>query len=136
MCKEKLIDKRTRQRERIPLPDYPESDWCDFRRDYESGMTLKKLPKNTAAIHVRSKDAFGTTNRAPNSAARGSRRKSPHLLIWSILNIRKSSSIRALLQKKSGSARSLEQSLEQNPEQFVKRHISQIVSTVVPVGFS
>ena len=43
MCKEKLIDNRTRQRERLPLPDYPESEWCDFRRDYESGMTFKKI---------------------------------------------------------------------------------------------
>ena len=43
MCKEKLIDNRTRERERLPLPDYPESEWCDFRRDYESGMTFKKI---------------------------------------------------------------------------------------------
>ena len=43
MCKEKIIDNRTRQRERIPLPNYPESEWCDFRRDYESGMTFKKI---------------------------------------------------------------------------------------------
>ena len=43
MCKEKIIDNRTRQRERIPLPDYPESEWCDFRRDYEAGMTFKKI---------------------------------------------------------------------------------------------
>ena len=43
MCKEKIIDNRTRQRERIPLPDIPEDQWCDFRRDYESGMTFKKI---------------------------------------------------------------------------------------------
>jgi len=43
MCKEKIIDNRTRQRERIPLPNYPEREWCDFRRDYESGMTYKKI---------------------------------------------------------------------------------------------
>ena len=43
MCKEKIIDNRTRQRERIPLPDIPTDQWCDFRRDYESGMTFKKI---------------------------------------------------------------------------------------------
>ena len=43
MCKEKIVDNRTRQRGHIPLPDIPESEWCDFRRDYESGMTLKKI---------------------------------------------------------------------------------------------
>jgi len=43
MCKEKIIDNRTRQRGHIPLPDIPESEWCDFRRDYESGMTLKRI---------------------------------------------------------------------------------------------
>lgn len=65
MCKEKLIDNRTRQRERIPLPNYPESEWCDFRRDYESGMTLKKLPRNTAVIPVQLKDAFGSVRGDP-----------------------------------------------------------------------
>ena len=136
MCKEKIIDNRTRQRERIPLLDYPEREWCDFRRDYDSGMTFKKMPRNTAATPVQLKSASGITNRALNLAARGSQPRSPHLLIWSILNIRRSSSVRVLLQKKSGSAWSVEQSLKQNPEQFVKRHISQIVSTAVPVGFS
>ena len=46
MCKEKIIDNRIRQRGRIPIqdiPDIPESEWCDLRRDYESGMTLKKI---------------------------------------------------------------------------------------------
>ena len=43
MCKEIIIDNRIRQRGRIPLPDYPEIEWCDFRRDYESGMTLKQI---------------------------------------------------------------------------------------------
>jgi len=45
MCKEIIIYNRTRQNGQatLPLPDIPESEWCDFRRDYESGMTLKKI---------------------------------------------------------------------------------------------
>ena len=43
MCREKIVDNRTRQRGHIPLPDIPEAEWCDFRREYESGMTLKKI---------------------------------------------------------------------------------------------
>ena len=44
MCKEKkIIYSRTAQRRRIPLPDLPEGEWCDFRCDYESGMTLKDI---------------------------------------------------------------------------------------------
>ena len=45
MCKEKIIYNRTRQtgQTTLPLPDIPESEWCDFRRDYESGMTLKAI---------------------------------------------------------------------------------------------
>ena len=27
----------------FPLPDLPEDMWCDFRRDYESGSTLKAI---------------------------------------------------------------------------------------------
>ena len=44
MCKEKtIIYNRTAQSRRIPLPDLPEYEWCDFRCDYESGMTLKDV---------------------------------------------------------------------------------------------
>ena len=43
MCKEKIVDNRTRQCGHLPLPDIPEEAWCDFRRDYESGMTLKRI---------------------------------------------------------------------------------------------
>lgn len=43
MCKEKIVDNRTRQRGHLPLPYIPEGEWCDFRRDYETGMTLKKI---------------------------------------------------------------------------------------------
>jgi len=43
MCKEKKVDNRTRQRRHIPLPNITEGEWCDFRRDYESGMTLKRI---------------------------------------------------------------------------------------------
>ena len=44
MCKEKkIIYNRTAQSRRIPLPDIPECEWCDFRPDYESGMTLKEV---------------------------------------------------------------------------------------------
>ena len=44
MCKEKTITyNRTTQRGQLLLRDIPESEWCDFRRDYESGMTLKKI---------------------------------------------------------------------------------------------
>ena len=43
MWKEKIIDNRTRQRGHIPLPNIPEGEWCDFRRDYEFGMTLKRI---------------------------------------------------------------------------------------------
>ena len=28
---------------RLPLPDLPKSQWCDFRQDYETGMTLKSI---------------------------------------------------------------------------------------------
>lgn len=28
---------------RLSLPDIPEEKWCDFRREYESGMTLKAI---------------------------------------------------------------------------------------------
>ncbi|MBQ9155511.1 MAG: hypothetical protein IJ137_01875 [Eubacterium sp.] len=27
----------------FPLPSLPEDQWCDFRRDYESGSTLKAI---------------------------------------------------------------------------------------------
>ena len=30
-------------KKKLPLPDLPESEWCDFRQDYESGMTLKAI---------------------------------------------------------------------------------------------
>lgn len=44
MCKEKtIIYNRTTQRGWLSLRDIPDSEWCDFRRDYESGMTLKKI---------------------------------------------------------------------------------------------
>lgn len=45
MCKKKIIYNRTRQNGQttLPLPDIPESEWCDFRRDYESGMTFKRI---------------------------------------------------------------------------------------------
>ena len=44
MCKEKKIFyNRTAQSKRIPLPDLPEGEWCDFRCDYELGMTLKDI---------------------------------------------------------------------------------------------
>ena len=68
MCKEIIIDNRTRQRGRIPMPDYPESEWCDFRRDYESGMTLKKIAEKyfcdsrtvkSAILHNRSSSELG-----------------------------------------------------------------------------
>ena len=28
-----------------PLPDLPPEDWCDFRIDYEAGMTLKEIAR-------------------------------------------------------------------------------------------
>ena len=28
---------------RLNLPDLPQEEWCDFRWDYESGMTLKQI---------------------------------------------------------------------------------------------
>ena len=43
MCKEKIIYNRTAWRGRLPLPDTPESEWTDMRRDYESGMTQKEI---------------------------------------------------------------------------------------------
>lgn len=45
MCKEKTITyNRTTQRGRLSsVREIPESEWCDFRRDYESGMTLKTI---------------------------------------------------------------------------------------------
>lgn len=43
MCKEKIIYNRTARRGRLPLKDIPESEWTDIRRDYESGMTQKKI---------------------------------------------------------------------------------------------
>lgn len=44
MCKEKnIIYNRTAQSRRVPLPDLPKGEWCDFRQDYESGMTLKEV---------------------------------------------------------------------------------------------
>ena len=46
MCKEKTITyNRTTQRGRLSVRDIPESEWCDFRRDYESGMTFKEIAK-------------------------------------------------------------------------------------------
>ena len=44
MCKEKkIIYKRTTQSKRLHPPDIPEADWCDFRLDYESGLTLRMI---------------------------------------------------------------------------------------------
>ena len=33
---------------RLPLPDIPRDRWCDFRREYEAGMSLKAI----AAQHI------------------------------------------------------------------------------------
>lgn len=44
MCKEESnIYNNIRRRARLYLPDYPQEEWCDFRQDYESGMTLKQI---------------------------------------------------------------------------------------------
>ena len=44
MCKENnIIYNRTAQSRRVPLPDLSKGEWCDFRQDYESGMTLKEV---------------------------------------------------------------------------------------------
>ena len=44
MCKEKtIIYNRTTQSRRLHPPELPEDEWCDFRRDYASGMTLKRI---------------------------------------------------------------------------------------------
>lgn len=44
MCKEESnIYNNIRRRERLYPPDYPQEEWCDFRQDYESGMTLKQI---------------------------------------------------------------------------------------------
>jgi len=45
MCKEKkkIIYNRTAQSRRLHPPELPADEWCDFRRDYESGMTLKQI---------------------------------------------------------------------------------------------
>ena len=29
--------------QRLSLPDIPQNHWCDFRRDYESGLSLKAI---------------------------------------------------------------------------------------------
>ena len=36
-------DRPDRRSRRLNLPDFPQEEWCDFRRDYESGMTLKQI---------------------------------------------------------------------------------------------
>lgn len=44
MCKEKkIIYNRTAQSRRLHPPELPAGEWCDFRQDYESGMTLKQI---------------------------------------------------------------------------------------------
>ena len=44
MCKDNaIIYNRIVQRRRMDLPDIPKESWCDFRVDYESGMTLKAI---------------------------------------------------------------------------------------------
>lgn len=44
MCKEKkIVYNKIAQSSRLHLPDLPEREWCDFRRDYESGLTLKMI---------------------------------------------------------------------------------------------
>ena len=44
MCKEeKPTNKRIEPNGRLYLPEMPEEEWCDFRQDYESGMTLKLI---------------------------------------------------------------------------------------------
>lgn len=44
MCTEKtIVYNRITQSRRLHPPDILESEWCDFRRDFESGMTLKMI---------------------------------------------------------------------------------------------
>ena len=40
---EQLAAAKARVRTQLHLPDLPDYDWCDFRIDYESGLTLKDI---------------------------------------------------------------------------------------------
>ena len=40
---ERILEYCKPEKHRLSLPDLPESAWCDFRRDYASGMTLKAI---------------------------------------------------------------------------------------------
>lgn len=41
MCEKQLV--RSRNKKSFELPDVQKEHWCDFRIDYESGMTLKAI---------------------------------------------------------------------------------------------
>ena len=44
MCTEKkIVYNRITRGRRLHPPDIHENEWCDFRRDYEAGMTFKKI---------------------------------------------------------------------------------------------
>ena len=38
-----LPSRKDHKNKRLTLPDLPKEKWCDFRIDYETGMTLKEI---------------------------------------------------------------------------------------------
>ena len=53
-------------RQAFPLPALPSEEWCDFRKDYEAGMTMKSIAEKymcdprTVRNHLRSNYQYKT----------------------------------------------------------------------------